>query len=554
MNNSSKTSKRIKQTCWGFFGDTEIPQINPSKDQVSPEILDNDEPENNGTDWVSFPVDMLPAPLTDFVRSSGKSIGCDEALIVCPLLAGLAAAIGNCRAVRLKDDGDSWVEPSILWTAAVAGSGSKKTPALNLTKSRFREYEKKKRHADLMQSQENEMASKNVDPVPGAMPEQQEDSSIIVCDTTVEGLASRLQGTPKGIFLLRDELSGWIKNLGKYSKNDVPFFLETYQGESHSILRKTTGTSTIPRCSVSITGTIQPDVLRNFLLGSEARINGFIPRFSLAMPPWNKTYWNSQNPGAGAVEDVQKVFDYLLSLPFHPGGDEPEIMFLSGEAQRLFIKEHDRIEDEKENEKSDFLRSFLSKHCAKAARLALIFQCVKEAAGHATCPRLVVDDESMKLAIGVARWFYRETIRCMTILGCVIEGGVAESEKQVVLSIIYQDGPITKRNIQRRRPTLTNLDGTLNTLLSEGRIIQRQHKPESKGRPSIVFETSPSVDTNVKIDTIAPPFDADVSRVLQSEQCGSNSVDVSVDTIIDTSNLPGRRSIVSTIPSKEELP
>jgi hypothetical protein len=79
--------------------------------------------------YQSFPVEVLPRPLADFASQGAKAIGCDPAYLALPLLAAMAAAVGNTRRIRLKD---SWAEPAVLWTVVVAPSGTAKSPAFRL--------------------------------------------------------------------------------------------------------------------------------------------------------------------------------------------------------------------------------------------------------------------------------------------------------------------------------------------------------------------------------------------------------------------------------------
>ncbi len=51
-------------------------------------------------------------------------------MVALPLLAVLAAAIGNTRWVHL---GAEWYEPAVPWTCVVAESDSLKSPAADLT-------------------------------------------------------------------------------------------------------------------------------------------------------------------------------------------------------------------------------------------------------------------------------------------------------------------------------------------------------------------------------------------------------------------------------------
>ena len=498
-----------------------------------------DDGDEHIKEWVPFPVDLLPDPLPAFVNSSAKSIGCNEVLIVNPSLAGLAAAIGNTRVLQLKDSGDPWIEPSILWTMSIANSGMKKTPALDATKKRFGDYEQKakddySREYDLYraklveyeaqlteytkkQTTGKESAENDAGPIGDTgggvngtstentnapvKPAHPIDRGILEVDATIEGLLLKLQNCKRGKLVLRDELNGWFSSFGRYAKtgsdSDSSFFLEAYQGNSFSVTRKTTESFTVDRCSVSITGTIQPEVLKKFLQRSMAMYSGFLQRFFMAMPPSKKTCWDSIYCNCDAI---QKIFDDLFKFTFQTPKHDSYVVKLSPGALDLFIAEHDRIEDEKSKEQSELLLAFLSKHCAKVARLALIFHCIYEAAGG--CPH-EVEVDCMRRAIGVAQWFYNETVRCMAILGYVSVDNDRKNRELSTLELIKQKGPVTKREISRLRSNLPDVAGILTSLLAKKLIVKRETKPERRGRPTVIYEaitddTIDGIDTNMK--------------------------------------------------------
>ena len=74
------------------------------------------------------PLNLLPSVLREYVRAIANSLNVEVAFVFLPLLSALAAAIGNSRNIRLKK---GFVQPAILWTAIVARSGSRKSPALS---------------------------------------------------------------------------------------------------------------------------------------------------------------------------------------------------------------------------------------------------------------------------------------------------------------------------------------------------------------------------------------------------------------------------------------
>jgi hypothetical protein len=76
-------------------------------------------------EWRPFPVQHLPAVISEFVRSVATAMRCDPTFAALPALAACAGMIGATRVIRLKR---SWVEPAILWVAVVGERGVLKSP------------------------------------------------------------------------------------------------------------------------------------------------------------------------------------------------------------------------------------------------------------------------------------------------------------------------------------------------------------------------------------------------------------------------------------------
>lgn len=78
--------------------------------------------------WRRFPTSLLPGVVAEFVQAAARSIDCDESMVALPTICTLAGAIGGTRAAMLKS---GWSEPSVIWGAVIAESGSKKSPAID---------------------------------------------------------------------------------------------------------------------------------------------------------------------------------------------------------------------------------------------------------------------------------------------------------------------------------------------------------------------------------------------------------------------------------------
>ena len=165
----------------------------------------------------------LPDPLQTFTREASKALGCDPSFIALPLLAGCASAIGNSRRVELKQ---GWSEPAILWTAVVGKSGTHKSPAqeLALLAIRNRQRRAMKEHEQALKSYKVARAEyersmtqwkRSKSGEPPTEPEEPIADRCWCDDTTIESLACLLRNSPRGLLMVRDELTTWLGGFGR---------------------------------------------------------------------------------------------------------------------------------------------------------------------------------------------------------------------------------------------------------------------------------------------------------------------------------------------------
>ena len=172
-----------------------------------------------------FPSHVLPEPVREFVETGAESIGCEGACLAVPMLAGLAAAIGNTRRLRLKRN---WDVPAVLWSALVGDTGTAKSAAFELALRPFlqRQEQALRRYAVQMRQYRIDLAAykqacadwerllRGDDPV--EKPVRPEVERTIVIDTTIEAVGPLLLANPRGLLLARDELGrlgGGVRSL-----------------------------------------------------------------------------------------------------------------------------------------------------------------------------------------------------------------------------------------------------------------------------------------------------------------------------------------------------
>ncbi|MCH8853966.1 MAG: DUF3987 domain-containing protein, partial [Planctomycetes bacterium] len=465
-----------------------------------------------------FPVDVLPEPMRSFINQASTAIGCDLSYTALPLLAGLASAIGNTHRIQIKY---GWSEPSVLWCVIVGESGSLKSPAIDAALGRIRqrqakalaefkkeleEYDREAEVHKVNMSEWRKSGHKNGEPMP--LPPEKPTSGRSWCsDTTVEALAALLDDAPRGILVIRDELSGWLRSFDAYKSGkgaDVAHYLEMHRA-GHLLVDRKTGdrtTISVPRAAVSIVGGIQPETLRR-ALGEENFENGLAARFLMTMPPRRCKRWRDAMQSRVLEGRLNDVFDWLFAL--EAGMDEngeprPILIPLSPEGRSAWISFYNEFAIEQAS-LTGALAAAMSKLEGCAARLALIVHLVRCATEEVTLGN-PIDAESIRIGVRLVHWFVYETKRVYAILG---EADGDRENRQLVELIERKGGNITVREIMRSSRMFgeyADAESALQGLVDSGEGTWITPKPGPKGGPpSKRFELLTSTTEGVAVVT-----------------------------------------------------
>lgn len=457
--------------------------------------------ENARREWRPFPVELMPPAVRDYVTQTAQGMACDPALVAVPMLAGLAAAIGNTRTIALNDE---WVEPSILWVAVVADSGSLKTPASRKA-LRFitqQETEIEQRNAAAREEYDQELVvhesqmaawkqqarrAGNNAGAPPAKPAKPPRAAYVVSDTTIEAVVGILADNPRGVLLERDELAGWLGGFDKYKaggagrvSSEVGHWLSMHNAGTLRLDRKSTGRTFVERASLSITGGIQPDTLTR-AIGQEHVANGLLARFLLAAPPRRPKQFTTTTADFAAVESARQLFAMLYGLKVPDDG--PKQLRLAADGLAVWRTFYTRHAD-RQLEARGVEASMLAKIEAAAARLALIYHVCRQAGTEPTLPH-DVDAKSVEAGIALAEWFADEWLR-------VYEGTVGgapgdDNDADLLAWIESQGGEASVRDIGRRLRRYRDnevLERTVTALVHARRLESFSVKNEQGGPPA----------------------------------------------------------------------
>lgn len=308
---------------WGPRDDVEDPLPRP-KDQVEP-----------------FPVEVLPAALAQFVREAAEAIPCPPDFIGLPLLVLAGAVIGTSRTLEIKS---GWREGPRLYGVIVAEPGSAKSPALDLVATPI--YERQRMLATAFEEAEAEhkaemaryevearawedrarSAAKGKGTDPGDKPEEPEAPKmgrLFTSDVTVEALATLIRDNPRGLALIRDELTGWVRSMNAYRSGhgaDRQFYLSTWSGAPYPVDRKSGPPLMLFNPFLGVVGCIPPDLLEE-LTDERGREDGFVHRLMFAYPDPVPRRWTEAAVSQEARTAWKRALDDLWRLTPSTGED-----------------------------------------------------------------------------------------------------------------------------------------------------------------------------------------------------------------------------------------
>lgn len=392
--------------------------------------------------------DMLPAPLRAWITDAAERMQCPLEYIAVGAVVALSAVVGRRCAIRPKRL-DSWEVIPNLWGAVVGPASVLKSPALREALSPLDRLDAEantdheKEAAEFKRSEIAATAKRDAIKVKISSAAQADHDAevsqleaqlaeleraaptprrFIVHDPTVEQLGNLMYQNPRGLLLVRDELSGWLRSLDKEGhKTDRSFYLETWSGDGRfTVDRVQRGHLRISALCLSILGGIQPGPLSVYMraaLQPGADSDGLIQRFQLLVYPELARDWRNidRAPDVAARERAVEVFRGLDRLDAvalgAQAGDEktPPFLRYSDEAQEL--ADHHRAElEHKVRRPSEHpaLISHLGKYRSLVPSLALLFHLADCVFGQARGP---VSADATKRALGWAEYLLQHARR-----------------------------------------------------------------------------------------------------------------------------------------------
>jgi hypothetical protein len=265
----------------------------------------------------------------------------------------LAGATNRRATIQPKAKDTSWTVVPNLWGGIIGPPSQMKSPVIGLLtqpltriESDWRNaneaeqslYAQQQEEAELQSAAWRELYKASVKTGKEPPPRPAHDfiaptlRRLITQDATFESLHTIMAENPAGIFVIRDELTGWLAGLERQGREgERAFYLQAWNGDTgFTIDRIGRGSVHVDACCVSILGGIQPSRLRTYLsdaLKDGPSNDGLMQRFQFLVYPDPPLDWRyvDRPPNSAAIESAEQVYRRLFCTQLGTPEPRPSI-------------------------------------------------------------------------------------------------------------------------------------------------------------------------------------------------------------------------------------
>lgn len=471
-----------------------------SFDPVTGEILNEKLAQSDLPDpvdlWGRFdppelPQGLLPPIIEQFARVNAAQMGCDPAGLAMAAIACCAAAIPDDVQLKLKRH-DDWKESARIWVALVGDPSTKKSPIMSAASGPICRVDAQMMKAWLKRVAEYDA----LDPAEKKGKERPPQTRLRIEDATIEAAQQVLAGSPRGVLLLQDELSGFFGAMDKYgggkgAQADRAFWLRSFNGGEYAINRVMRGAGLIPNLSVTMLGGIQPEPLRR--IAGDAVDDGLLQRLFPIM--LRKATMGRDEPMPSVNLDYSTLIDGLRRLR-GAGAMNFGVLEFSDDAQmirRTLEAKHLELQGlESINRK---LSAHIGKYDGLFARLCVIWHCVEHADNPEGLPQLIDAETAERVGAFLHRFLLAHAISFYA--GCL---GLSDDHDRLTAIaghiLAHKLDRVTNRDIARGDRTMRGLkDYEVRPLLEQLEALGWLDRTESPRPNSSVphFAVNPKV-------------------------------------------------------------
>ena len=376
-----------------------------------------------------FPLEVLPQTVQSVILDMATYENYKIEFTATAMLSAVSAALGGAYRIRIKGD---WQSSGALYVILVGRPGLGKTPPLEAAYRPIR-----KRDYALFKVYEAELEAWKA---AGESDRKPVLRRTVVSDFTPESLLLTHNSNPRSVVILVDEIMGMFNSANRYTNGQlIEQLLTAWSG---GVLDVTRVGSTVPvhieQPCINIVGTTQTKRIHE-LLTKGFEENGLLDRIlfvlpkSREVPKWTDWDDGGEDRASMAAARWEQILGKVLSLDYDTGEEErrPHVLSMDREAREYFfswwnrkVERINRIEDDAQVDSREM------KHPAQVARLALLMQVLRYAAGESHL--LSVDTASVKAAIRLNGYFEDSYRRIRSF----VAEDMCEDPPKVLLSLL----------------------------------------------------------------------------------------------------------------------
>jgi hypothetical protein len=330
-------------------------------------------------------------------------------------------------------------------------------------------------------------------------------ATIYVSDATVESLARELLNNPRGVTLIRDELTALVAGMDQYRAKgrgaDRQFYLSAWAGEPICVHRKNLedGAIFVPHPFLGIIGGLPPDLLTR-LRGEKNIADGWLDRYLFSFPEPTRAQGETWKCVSQDSQDAwSETLRYLWELGQEPdlaGGQRPRLVDLDATGREAWVTFTTNLAKQMNEETfAEHLRGPWAKMKGYCARLALILAFLHAAQSQTELK--TVNDKHISDAAKLVRYFESHARKVYAVM---------DADRDVEKARRLQDWIKREKRQEFKRwepyedlknrtdlSSIDDLDAPLERL-TKHHIIRPKQLPQRTGpgrRPAAVYEVNP---------------------------------------------------------------
>lgn len=255
---------------------------------------------------IDFPINVFPELIVNYINEQNAISNFDKNLMSATFVWLISTMIGNRFKTKVND---TWNVSPVIWLMIIAERGSTKTHAINAVIQSA-----KKLDSITRKEFEKEMKEYNPEDKTQKKPYWKQ---LFLEDGTREGYLKAMSHNPKGLGLMKDELTGWVSDMDRHNSSkggDEAFWLSSFNNSSYTKNIKGDDGTHVERVFINLAGSIQPEVLNDMVKNHS--VNGLFDRFLLV--PYTETpfVFSMKKPELSYFEkynDFVKLFNEIMN-------------------------------------------------------------------------------------------------------------------------------------------------------------------------------------------------------------------------------------------------